>query len=63
MPSTLGTPCWLPTNITITEITNPAQANMVIDTSTTSACGGMSGGVPGCYNEPNAEITMLQGWN
>jgi hypothetical protein len=52
-----------PYNVTITEVSDPSMANIVIDTSTTSACGGMANGVLGCYNEPNAEITMIQGWN
>ena len=52
-----------PYNVTITEVSDPTLANIVIDTSTTSACGGMADGVLGCYNEPNSEITMIQGWN
>jgi hypothetical protein len=50
-------------NVTISIVTDPTQANMVIDTSTTSACGGAANGVLGCFNEPSAEITMIQGWN
>jgi uncharacterized delta-60 repeat protein len=52
-----------PYNVTINVVTDPTQANMVIDTNTSSACGGMSNGVLGCFNEPNAEITMIQGWS
>jgi hypothetical protein len=52
-----------PHNVTIGLVTDPTQANMVIDTSATSACGGMTNGVLGCFNAPNAEITMIQGWN
>jgi hypothetical protein len=52
-----------PYNVTITEVSDPTLANMVIDTSTTSACGGMSNGVLGCFNAPNSEITLIQGWN
>jgi sugar lactone lactonase YvrE len=52
-----------PYNVTITEVSNPTLANMVIDTSTTSACGGRSSGVLGCFNAPNNEITLIQGWN
>jgi hypothetical protein len=52
-----------PYNVSITEVSDPTQANMVIDTSTTSACGGMINGVLGCFNAPNTEITMIQGWN
>jgi hypothetical protein len=50
-------------SVTISLVSDPTQANMVIDTSTSSACGGMSNGVLGCFNEPNAEITMIRGWN
>jgi hypothetical protein len=52
-----------PYNVTITVVTDPTQANIVIDTSSTSACGGMVNGVLGCFNAPNSEITMIQGWN
>jgi hypothetical protein len=52
-----------PYNVTITEVSDPTLANVVIDTSTTSAYGGMSNGVLGCFNAPNSEITLLQGWN
>jgi predicted outer membrane repeat protein len=53
----------VPYNVAITEVSDPTVANIVIDTSTTSACGGMADGVLGCYNEPQSEITMVQGWN
>jgi hypothetical protein len=52
-----------PYSVTITEVSDPTQANFVIDTGSTSACGGAANGVLGCFNAPNAEITMLQGWN
>jgi hypothetical protein len=52
-----------PYNITITEVSDPSLANLVIDTSTTTACGGVASGVLGCYNEASGEITMVQGWN
>jgi hypothetical protein len=52
-----------PYNVTISEVTDPSLANMVIDIGTTSACGGMANGVLGCFNAPNGEITMIQGWN
>jgi hypothetical protein len=51
-----------PYNVTISLVTDPTQANIVIDTSTTSACGDMTNGVLGCFNSPAAEITMIQGW-
>jgi hypothetical protein len=53
----------VPYNVTITEVSDPALANIVIDTSTNSACGGANNGVLGCYNEANSEITLIQGWN
>jgi CSLREA domain-containing protein len=52
-----------PYNVTISEVSDPTLANMVIDIGTTSACGGVSNGVLGCFNAPNSEITMIQGWN
>jgi streptogramin lyase len=52
-----------PYSVTITEVSDPTQANIVIDTGSTSACGSAANGVLGCFNAPNAEITMLQGWN
>jgi hypothetical protein len=52
-----------PYNVTIAEVSDPTVANIVIDTSTTSACGGSASGVLGCYNAPNGEITLIQGWN
>jgi hypothetical protein len=52
-----------PYSVTISLVTDPTQANMVIDTNTTSACGDMTSGVLGSFNVPNAEITMIQGWN
>jgi uncharacterized repeat protein (TIGR01451 family) len=52
-----------PYGITITEIGDINSANLVLDTSTSSACGGMADGVLGCFNGPAGEITILQGWN
>jgi hypothetical protein len=52
-----------PYNVTIAEVSDPTMANMVIDTGTTSACGGMANGVLGCFNEPAGEITLINGWN
>jgi sugar lactone lactonase YvrE len=52
-----------PYSVTISIVTDSTQANMVIDTSTSSACGGAANGVLGCFNAANAEITMIQGWN
>jgi hypothetical protein len=52
-----------PYSVTITEVSDPTQANITIDTGSTSAAGGAAQGVLGCFNAPNAEITILQGWN
>ncbi|MFI5458602.1 MAG: beta strand repeat-containing protein, partial [Isosphaerales bacterium] len=52
-----------PYDVTITEVNDPSLANVVLDTSTTSACGGVAAGVLGCYNVANSEITLVQGWN
>jgi uncharacterized delta-60 repeat protein len=50
-------------SVTITEVSDPSLANLVIDTGTTSACGGADSGVLGCYDSASAEITILQGWS
>jgi titin len=52
-----------PYNVTISEVSDPTEANMVIDTGTTSACGGAADGVLGCYDVATSEITVVQGWN
>jgi hypothetical protein len=52
-----------PYNVTITEVSDPSLANLVIDIDSTGACGGLANGVLGCYNAANNEITILQGWN
>ena len=51
-----------PYNVTITQVSDPALANIVMDIGTTSARGSADG-VLGCFNAPNAEITMIQDWN
>jgi hypothetical protein len=50
-----------PQSVAITEVNDPAQANLVLDVSTTSACGGMAQGVLGCYG--SGQIVIIQGWN
>jgi hypothetical protein len=52
-----------PYGIAITEVGDSSSANLVLDTGTTSACGGAADGVLGCFNGPAGEITILQGWN
>ncbi|MFI5457310.1 MAG: beta strand repeat-containing protein [Isosphaerales bacterium] len=52
-----------PYNVTITAVNDPSLASSVLDTGTSSACGGVANGVLGCYNEPASEMTIIQGWN
>jgi hypothetical protein len=52
-----------PYSVTITQVNDPGLANIVIDTGSTSACGGVASGVLGCFNAPAGEITLIQGWN
>jgi hypothetical protein len=52
-----------PYNVTISEVSDPSLANVVLDTGTTSACGGIAEGVLGCYNSGTNEITLVRGWN
>jgi hypothetical protein len=52
-----------PYSVSITEVGDAAAANLVLDISPSSACGGQSDGVLGCYNPDAAEITLIQGWN
>jgi hypothetical protein len=51
-----------PYNVVVTEVGDPALANLVIDTGTTSAAGSAADGVLGSYSA-SGEITLLQGWN
>jgi uncharacterized repeat protein (TIGR01451 family) len=52
-----------PHGIAITEVGDSSSANLVLDTGTTSACGGAADGVLGCFDGLTGEITILQGWN
>jgi CSLREA domain-containing protein len=52
-----------PYSVTISQVSDPSLANIVLDTGTASACGGMAQGVLGCYNADASEITMIQGWD
>jgi hypothetical protein len=51
-----------PYNVVITEVSDPALANVVIDTGTTSPAGAAADGVLGSYSS-TGEITILQGWS
>jgi hypothetical protein len=46
----------------ITEVTDPTEANFVLDSNTTSAVGGFADGVLGCTAD-TGEITVILGWN
>jgi len=52
----------VPYSVTITEVSDPILANVVIDTGSTSGAGSAADGILGCYNS-TGEITILQGWN
>jgi uncharacterized repeat protein (TIGR01451 family) len=52
----------VPYTVTITEVTDPSLANVIIDTGTTSAAGSAADGVLGSFSS-SGEITILQGWN
>jgi hypothetical protein len=52
-----------PYNVVIAEVTDPTQANLVLDAAATSPCGGMAQGVLGCFDPANSVITIIQGWN
>jgi uncharacterized delta-60 repeat protein len=51
-----------PYSVTITQVSDPTLANVVIDDGTSSAAGSATDGVLGSYSS-SGEITILQGWN
>jgi hypothetical protein len=51
-----------PYSVTISEVSDPTLANVIIDNGTTSAAGSAANGVLGRYSS-TGEITILQGWN
>jgi len=55
----------VPYNVTITEVSDPSVANVILDNGTTSASGDIAAGVLGCFNPTGSqiEITMIRGWN
>jgi hypothetical protein len=55
----------VPYNVTITEVSDPSLANVLLTDATTSATGSAASGVLGCYDPTTSPvtITMLQGWN
>jgi Bacterial Ig-like domain (group 3)/PKD domain len=52
-----------PFSVTISEVSDPSAANLVLDVGTTSASGGAANGVLGCFNPAASEITLITGWN
>jgi hypothetical protein len=55
----------VPFHVTINEVSDPSQANVILDNGTTSASGSAADGVLGSFvtTATGAEITILQGWN
>jgi uncharacterized repeat protein (TIGR03803 family) len=51
-----------PFSVTISEVSDPTLANVVIDNGTTSAAGSAANGILGSFSS-SGEITILQGWN
>jgi hypothetical protein len=52
-----------PYGVTVAEVGDAADANVVIDTGTTTPAGGMADGVLGCFVPDKEEITIVQGWD
>src|SRR5262249_54973390 len=54
-----------PYSVTISEVSDPSLANVILDNGTTSAAGTAAQGVLGSESASTAssEITILQGWN
>jgi hypothetical protein len=52
-----------PYGVSVSEVSDPSQANLTIDSNTTSAVGGMAQGVLGCFNLGTSEVTLIQGWD
>jgi parallel beta-helix repeat protein len=52
-----------PDGVSVSEVSDPTQANITIDSNTTSALGGVAQGVLGCYTVDTGEITLIQGWD
>jgi hypothetical protein len=51
-----------PYGVAINEVTDPTQADVMLNMGTTSAVGGYGQGILGCYTTTGA-ITLIQGWN
>ena len=60
---TINSTLLAPYSVTVIEVSDPSQATITIDAGLTSASGSAANGVLGCYNGPNNEITILEGWD
>jgi hypothetical protein len=52
-----------PYSVTITQVSDSASANLVLDAAATSTCGGAADGVLGCFNGDAGEATIVEGWD
>jgi hypothetical protein len=52
-----------PYNVTVAEVSDISQANIIMDIGNTSAAGSGAQGVLGCYDPVATEITFILGWN
>jgi hypothetical protein len=52
----------VPYGVTITEVTDPTQADVTLNMDTTSAVGGYANGVLGCTTD-SGQVTIIAGWN
>jgi hypothetical protein len=52
-----------PYGVTVEETTDVTQAAVTLNMDTTSALGGYTNGILGCFDPTAGQITMIQGWN
>jgi hypothetical protein len=52
-----------PYSVSITEVSQRASANLILDAGVTSVYGGAAQGVLGLYNQAAHEITFIENWN
>jgi hypothetical protein len=53
----------VPYSVTVTEVSDPVAANVVIEISSTSPVGGLEQGVLGSFTPGTGELTLISGWN
>src|SRR5262249_21999116 len=51
-----------PYGVTITEVSDPTQADFTLNMDTTSGAGGYADGVLGCTTDAG-QVTLIQGWD